>query len=140
MFGLFSHRQSNRVQDLDDDLDLFVPIETLDHQEPVLTDAMASSMAPTILAEVAPTLGALAHVLTLAAEAGDLLQPRPAPQAINDAARAYLQQPQRTRFGERAGVWVKVQRPRRAIEPAIPTTVIPVPVIARRPTLRPRWA
>lgn len=129
----------------EEDIDLFVPLDELDaHCAADEATSAAGSLIPALLDGVAPALSVVAHGLTMLAEITDALAQRPSPQAISDATRAYLQQPMRTRLGDRAGVWVRVPGPRHRRAIASPP-LKPAPVDVRIPRLRlraprPSWA
>lgn len=118
IFGLGSKRRPVAPARIDDDPEFqFVPLEELDARvhgpaERELTDSMCGHLAPALLESI-PAVAALTHALMLVSELADGLRARPSPKALTDARQRYLQQPLRTRLGDRPGVWVPVLRPPR---------------------------
>jgi hypothetical protein len=145
LMNFFRRAPAPRCIDEDEGIDLFVPLDELDaHCAADEATAATGALVPAMLDGVAPGLSVVAHGLTMLAEITDALAPRPSPQAISEATRAYLQQPMRTRLGERAGVWVRVLGPRRRRATDSPPPK-PAPVDDRLPRLRlraprPSWA
>jgi len=128
----------------EEDIDLFVPLDELDaHCAADEVNANTGALVPALLDAAVPGLAVIAHGLTLLAELTDGMAPRPTPQAISDATRAYFQQPMRTRLGDRPGVWVRMpgSRRKRFVASASPRPAADAkPARLRLAAPRPSWA